>query len=269
MNVNENYFEKIDTYNKAYLLGFLCADGCIYKKTNKITFLISNKDENILEFIKKELEVTNKIVYNTYYDKRTSKYYIRVSLSFSSSKLKLDLSKLGITFEKSTKLSFPKIQEQYYFSFIRGLIDGDGSISKNKTTVSLISTNEVLIEIIDYCKKFNINWANSFQKITEKQSKIYLNKNTLKLFYHLYKDKGFHLERKKKIFYFHKEFENKKSVKYTVRNVVIQKDKLIKKFTSLKEAAKFIGCSSSHLCNITKNRVSNNTGWKIIKKEND
>lgn len=29
---NENYFNEIDCADKAYLLGFICADGCLYKR---------------------------------------------------------------------------------------------------------------------------------------------------------------------------------------------------------------------------------------------
>lgn len=53
----------------------------------------------------------------------------------------------GVTYEKSSILEFPSIDEQYYSYFIAGLFDGDGSISfksSGKVGCNLISTKEVL-----------------------------------------------------------------------------------------------------------------------------
>ena len=48
---NENYFENIDTEDKAYFLGFICSDGCIEnnKKTYRyqVTLKLHNKDKYI------------------------------------------------------------------------------------------------------------------------------------------------------------------------------------------------------------------------------
>jgi hypothetical protein len=54
---NENYFEKIDSEDKAYFLGLICADGCILnnKKTYRyqVALKLHIKDIEILKtFIK-------------------------------------------------------------------------------------------------------------------------------------------------------------------------------------------------------------------------
>ena len=50
-SIDINYFEKIDNYDKAYWLGFICADGSINKTNNKMT-LVSKDLENIEKFKK-------------------------------------------------------------------------------------------------------------------------------------------------------------------------------------------------------------------------
>ena len=55
--VNINYFNSIDTENKAYILGFIIADGNIevVSTGNKLNFFISSIDDYILEKIKTEI----------------------------------------------------------------------------------------------------------------------------------------------------------------------------------------------------------------------
>lgn len=53
-NFNHNYFETIDTPDKAYFLGLLAADGCVYKRNNKgksqsmIKLTLQKEDMDIL-----------------------------------------------------------------------------------------------------------------------------------------------------------------------------------------------------------------------------
>ena len=50
-SLNEKYFDSINTEDKAYILGFICADGYIAK--DRIVIAIAKKDIQILENIKK------------------------------------------------------------------------------------------------------------------------------------------------------------------------------------------------------------------------
>lgn len=56
LKLNEHYFDKIDTLEKAYILGFICADGWVSNNSNVLGFTIHNKDKEVLHFIKEELE---------------------------------------------------------------------------------------------------------------------------------------------------------------------------------------------------------------------
>lgn len=116
---NENYFEEINTEDKAYFLGFIVADGCISDKTNAIRII--QKDTYILEKFKIYIEFNGDIFVRK--DKKIS--YITIS----SSKTKKDLEKLGIHSNKTMVVKYPNIPENLQNHFMRGVFDGDGCIS--------------------------------------------------------------------------------------------------------------------------------------------
>lgn len=130
LTLNENFFDCIDTEEKAYILGFIAADGSITKYSLRIE--LQERDKNILEKIKTALNsnATIKISY-----KETSigeKAYCRVH--FCSKKLILALNKLNIFQNKTQNLQMPNIPDHLFRHFSRGLFDGDGSLSITKST---------------------------------------------------------------------------------------------------------------------------------------
>ena len=52
-SVNNDYFNDIDTVNKAWILGFLAADGNVASNRNRIKIGLSTVDKEILEKIRK------------------------------------------------------------------------------------------------------------------------------------------------------------------------------------------------------------------------
>jgi transposase-like protein len=121
-NINENYFEKIDTEQKAYFLGFIFADDNICK--NQLSIEIHFKDRELLKLFKNELHLKSKISYRK--RENTEVCCIRVV----SKKICEDLKQYGIVPNKTyiTK-HLPKISEEFIPHFLRGLLDGDGWIS--------------------------------------------------------------------------------------------------------------------------------------------
>ena len=130
---NENFFEIIDNEDKAYWLGFMYADGYIMSKrknsNRKIGLSLSIVDMERLQEFKKSLEYTGEIkVYNS-----TSGFsnttYGRVIIS--SEKLANDLVNKGCYENKTHKLVFPSddiVPKELKYHFVRGYLDGDGSI---------------------------------------------------------------------------------------------------------------------------------------------
>lgn len=118
--LNENYFEKIDTPEKAIILGFLYADGYICEKKHYIKIQLQYRDEHILEQIKKAVS-SNK---NFYYRVLKGRKYSAVV--FNSRKMVSDLVNLGCMQRKSFKIRWPKINHKLLPDFLYGYWLGDG-----------------------------------------------------------------------------------------------------------------------------------------------
>lgn len=116
---NEDYFENIDSEDKAYFLGFIVADGCISDKTN--TIKIIQKETDILYVFKKYIN-SEGVVF-------TSKSRNISSFSVSSDKTKNDLENLGIHSNKTSVVKYPTIPDNLQNHFMRGVFDGDGCIT--------------------------------------------------------------------------------------------------------------------------------------------
>ena len=124
LNVGElkiNYFQEIDTENKAYLLGLFTADGCVYTVNHSKAFTIQLKkdDFEMIQFIKNELSIPRKIVK----DKRDASY----GISIVNNLFVQHLIEHGVTEGKSTRF-LPALPDYLMSHYIRGLFDGDGSI---------------------------------------------------------------------------------------------------------------------------------------------
>ena len=129
---NLHYFDNIDSYAKAYILGFIAADGALIKTNTTVTLTITIKyeDKAVLEFIKSEIGNTHKLQEI----RRTSPFgkeihHIRYTLS--SPILAESIMKYGIGFNKSLTMGniLENIPVQYRDAFIIGYFDGDGSVS--------------------------------------------------------------------------------------------------------------------------------------------
>jgi len=118
--VNDLFFKRWSN-NMAYILGLWFTDG----NTDGVSdFSISQhkRDKYILINILKEMGSNNPL----HLDKNN--YSFRIY----SKEIVSDILKLGGCSRKSLVVDFPKIPRKYLSSFIRGLWDGDGSISYNK-----------------------------------------------------------------------------------------------------------------------------------------
>lgn len=147
--LNENYFENIDSFEKAYWLGLLYADGAIQDEGFSIRLGLIDK-EHVEKFQQAIGAVNNKIgeVTDNRFSHPCKIYYVAVK----SQKMYKDLFALGCTPRKSLTInSIPDIQKEFILSFIRGYFDGDGSIcqsGKNKMwKISFTGTKNFLENI--------------------------------------------------------------------------------------------------------------------------
>lgn len=133
---NNNFFELIDTELKAYLLGFIFADGSISVRRNDsekcLSITVTESDSDILELFKQQI---NTDVNFYYIPSKQNGVYIdnpKVKVSFYNKKLVDDLIKLGCVPNKTyLDIKIPSINEELIIHFIRGYFDGDGTCCAN------------------------------------------------------------------------------------------------------------------------------------------
>lgn len=130
-NLNEHYFDKIDTPNKAYILGLLYADGYNSLDKGTIRIQLQESDKKILELIKTELGSDKPLKYIKCNDKIASNGFVSkdmYQLEFYSMHMCKILEQWGMVQNKSLILEFPEfLNSSLYSHFIRGYYDGDGS----------------------------------------------------------------------------------------------------------------------------------------------
>jgi len=118
---NKNY--KIKWFpNFFYAIGLLTTDGNLSKDGRHLGF--TSKDIQLAKTFKKCLDLTN-VKIGTKTSGSADKRYPRIQ--FSNIKLYQRLLKIGLTPNKSKTISKLKIPNKYFFDFLRGHFDGDGS----------------------------------------------------------------------------------------------------------------------------------------------
>lgn len=159
---NERFFEKIDSEEKAYWLGFLYADGYITSPTpqRNQSFGINLAIEDIahVEKFKKSLEATYPVnVYSNEWGSFANAQDI-ARLLIASQKAVNDLKKLGCVEKKTKVLTFPteeQVPHEFIYDFIRGYIDGDGTIYVDKRgawSFGCLGTYDIVKNIRDLLK---------------------------------------------------------------------------------------------------------------------
>ena len=153
---NENYFDELLDEHRTYWVGFIMADGCVYKNT--LQFNIHRKDRTHLEKFKKDIQ-SNHII-----------YHIRNAcrLMITSKKLCDSLTKFNIVPRKSLIAKTPtNIPNNLMRHFWRGVFDGDGSLyfikdkRKRKTKIckrkywglNLAGTEDIVKNFVKFIKE--------------------------------------------------------------------------------------------------------------------
>lgn len=205
--IDIDFFVKIDSEEKAYVLGFMYADGYISGKY--FGFKQSAKDREILEKIRVALKSKHKIgeyINNNGYGQ--GKAYC--SLAISNEKMVSDLQNLGVVFNKSKILQFPnqeQVPSHLLRHFVRGYFDGDGSIYKvaqgDTYGVSFIGTQDFLTGISAFFRDSGVNTTSQVYKYNDKDICGYKigGRNNVKMIKNiLYNDASIFMDRKKALF---------------------------------------------------------------------
>lgn len=216
--LDEHYFENIDNEEKAYFLGLIVSDGCIYSqnmRSSMVTITLQGCDKYILERFIKCIK-SNKHI--------TSDGRGCFEIQILSDIMVNDLKKYGLFENKSLHTIFPKkLPKDLYCHFIRGLIDGDGSISfynrQNRCchvkAIRFCQGNKKFVE--DFIKFLHDNIGTKMINVYQEKENLWscayrANSDMILLINYLYKDATIYLTRKKeKCDLIYKEFIKYKS----------------------------------------------------------
>lgn len=201
-SINDGY--NFASHNGAWILGFIAADGYLpigRGSQNRITITLARQDEEVLYLIAKELSYNGPI-----YQFESSNGYPCSSLSFTSQKIRQAIESYEIGNNKTFKLKqLPtNLNNEFMLDYIRGYIDGDGSILEpkgKKINFSLVSANkEFLEDVAKYLNKHlglkipNIHWVERKHTIYDIR---YYTKDSFILGHMLYDNNYLALPRKK------------------------------------------------------------------------
>lgn len=168
---DENFFENIDTEAKAYFLGLLLTDGNVSDRrriaTEQCSISLGLVDGYILEDFKQVLGFEGTIHAENRDDRGWQTLY---TMRLTSDKMAADLAKYSVVPRKSFIKKFTILDnEDMMRHFIRGILDGDGSIRKHKDKripkVSFNGPYDLVNDIYEYLtKKLNLSRPKNIQK---------------------------------------------------------------------------------------------------------
>lgn len=117
--VNVHYFKQWSK-DMAYILGLIAADGNVILNPKVLTIVLHRQDRYMLDLIKEKMELERPI---------SSRKSNCDALTVRCGTIVDDLINLGIIPKKSLTLEWIDVPTQYLKDFIRGYMDGDGSVS--------------------------------------------------------------------------------------------------------------------------------------------
>jgi len=165
-----NYFSLIDSHEKAYILGLLYTDGYIYKDYKGLCIQLTESDGYLLEKIAKKIGPAVSIIKINCDTKRktTPNAKDMVRLGIYSKTLSEQVKNLGVVKRKTYDMEIPLdlIKEEFRYSLLRGIVDGDG-------TIGIAKTGNIWFKIATKSERF----ANSICSLVSDNFSVYKFKN--------------------------------------------------------------------------------------------
>lgn len=142
--LNENAFDVIDNEGAAYWLGFIYADGCVYRDALRV--LLKESDGAHLEKLVRFLGSDRPVLYyerKQYRNTYGGEGYAFVT--FGNKHLAQRLIQLGIIKDRPTIEPVAKnVSMRLAYHWIRGYFDGDGCAARNRHNIKFIGQHHVL-----------------------------------------------------------------------------------------------------------------------------
>jgi hypothetical protein len=153
-SIREDYFDSIDTEEKAYIMGLLYADGYNDTSRNSVNLSLKESDKQILEDITKIIQPDKPLQFIKIKKPNCENQY---RLVIANKHISQKIAEYGCMKAKTFLVEFPSwLNEDLYNHFIRGYIDGDGWIGKK--SICIVGTEKFLDKISEICySKFGFN----------------------------------------------------------------------------------------------------------------
>ena len=207
---NKDFFKKIDSEIKAYFLGLLAADGCLFKRNYNINLSLKKEEDYLLKIFSGLFYSEPK----TIYQRKNGVCVVNIY----NKDIYNDILFLGLTDKKSATLKFPtsdQVPDHLIHHFIRGYFDGDGCITygtykntyqagfQTKGNVNIVGSRLFILELKEKLSCFiktKIN-IHQFKHSLGCYRLLFSHLDSVKKFYDfIYKDASIFMERKNKKF---------------------------------------------------------------------
>src|SRR3989338_600842 len=121
------YIETKWSYSLAYVIGIITTDGNLSPDGRHIN--ITSKDLEMVQNVKDILHLSNTFSRKARGGSTDKKYYV---LQFGSKNFYAFLLSIGLTPAKSKTIRKVQVPDKFFSDFLRGCIDGDGSINESR-----------------------------------------------------------------------------------------------------------------------------------------
>lgn len=197
--INENFFDDINTQEKAYCLGLLYADGTNSRKRNSISIGLQERDKELLEKVRSVMNINKPL----YFEKNNKSYgQDSYRLDIVNKHMSEILNDIGMVPNKSLVLTYPTcIPNKLMHHFLRGYFDGDGYISHGRDyTAEIMGTESFCLSVQEILLQQGIEskiYNTTLRKETSTR-RLYIGKkaNFKKFIDYIYTDATIYLDRK-------------------------------------------------------------------------
>lgn len=197
-NINETVFDKIETEEQAYWLGFITADGYVNEERNFLNIKLQTSDYNHLIKFAKFINAPESLIK----EDRGGSGQIVKSITINSKHLITSLVKLGIRQRKSGKEKpITTLSIKLTIHYIRGLIDGDGNLTDGKRhKIGLVGSLDIINFVKDFINdhihKINPNYKYIYPKGIIYDFTICSSDVVISVYKALYENASIYLDRK-------------------------------------------------------------------------
>lgn len=199
--LDDTFFDVIDTEEKAYWLGFFLADASVSNNSNTISIGLSIRDYDHLHRLKKSLKITRPIR-----EFISSNGYKSCIISFYSQNIKEKLISYNVIPNKKKygKHPFLLLNNDLIKHYVRGFFDGDGCVSESirketgtkRYAIEIASCQEMLVFIKKFLADNNIEVSDIREHMSIYEIRTSNNLEIIKFFNLIYKDANIYLPRK-------------------------------------------------------------------------